>query len=43
VLEDRVFYRIQQAMREVLNQLHAKGHLEKIGNTDERRWKPTYA
>jgi hypothetical protein len=43
VLEDKVFYRIQQAMREVLGQLHEKGHLEKLGNTDERRWKPTYA
>ena len=43
VLEDKVFYRIQQAMREVLIQLEEKGHLEKLGNTDERRWKPTYA
>ena len=42
-LESDTLYRVQQRVRDVLKQLEAKGHLEKIGNTDERRWKPTYA
>ena len=43
VLADDVFKKVQNRIRETLNALATKGHLEKIGNTDERRWKPTYA
>jgi hypothetical protein len=43
VLADDVFKKVQNAIRDTLNSLYKKSHLEKIGNSDERRWKPTYA
>lgn len=34
--------RVDEAIRNTLAGLEKKGLLEKVGNTDERRWKPTY-
>lgn len=42
-LERDVFKRVQSRVSETLKQLETKGYLEKCGNSDERRWKPTYA
>lgn len=41
-LADKCFERAQNAIRDALKELERKGYLEKLGNTDERRWKPTY-
>lgn len=43
VLEKDVFRRVQDRILRTMNELEKSGHLEKVGNTDERRWKPTYA
>lgn len=43
VLAADVFKKVQDRIRDTLKSLEEKGHLEKIGNTDERRWRPTYA
>jgi hypothetical protein len=37
-----VMRRVQDRIRDTLKQLHDRGLLEKVGNTDERRWKPVY-
>lgn len=43
VLESDVMRRVQSSINRTLNELADLGHLEKVGNSDERRWKPTYA
>lgn len=43
VMEGDFGKRIQATVTETLKKLNEKGHLEKLGNKDERRWKPTYA
>lgn len=39
-LETDVFKRVQDKIRRTLDELVQKGYVEKIGNTDERRWRP---
>lgn len=43
VLADDAMRRVQSTINRTLNDLADAGHLEKVGNNDERRWKPTYA
>ena len=40
LLEPGVMTKLQSNVRTTLNKLHERGYLEKIGNTDERRWRP---
>jgi hypothetical protein len=42
-LEDDVFERVQTNIRNSLDKLAKAGYLEKVGNEDERRWKPVKA
>lgn len=39
-IEDGVFSKVNSGVRDVLDQLAKKGYLEKVGNEDERRWRP---
>lgn len=40
MLEDETMTKVQSAVRTTLEQLEEKGHIERMGNEHERRWRP---
>lgn len=39
-LEEDTLYKVQNAVRDSVKQLMERGYMEKLGNEDERRWRP---